>query len=824
MAIEIIPLNGKSPYIDYEAFEESVHKVLHYTCTNAKVYIFNKIPIPISTDVDIDLLLVLIIENKDKNYYKIDENRSFYNQIIPIKFLTKYKNDKLYMSGDNNDFLFLTENAEINFSEEIISLKKGLKEYLSKIIGEDNIFINHPIFFIFNNEYKAISNNYLLGSSFDFMFLDEYFRENQKEKYFCSVKKWKEDGGYEVVDFDIRKIIDRMSKDSEYGFITRKKIDAITNKKNKIDHLKEIIGNRLIIVIGKAGTGKTNRLLSLANMCINRGSGIIFLTYNRLLVYDINMTLRNICYQKKNNPIVRINTYHSFFFEICKELGILDLEKEKRYKELILKLERSTKEIFDILNHLNLDSFNENTLKTYFQNFENLDKGTKEYAVDYIDDIGYYIQDSTNINNQKKFLNKKKEAIRETYFSRSDKNNGIKLFIKDYEKYIRILYKSFNNIEEYYNEYDVENKYDILETSLALNSKREYIVNSDKKITLKGLSEHIYRVKNTLLNKYNILFVDEAQDCYEYEKELLINIFGRNNIIIANGGKEQLIQYDTLCKWKTTDDDYEHKLSSISYRSKEEIINFCNFIARKGDIDFKLKSTKSENIFGEDYDTGEIIFDFSKKNNILDLYENLKKKAFINGCKPYESILTLITPEDEQEENSEGEQKENSEGVSHKNKTRINENNFVSTTDIKEKKGSWKYFKLLEDNGYQCYNGTKSKNNIFSFDENRIIHYESCRGLEAWSVCCFRLDYFFNFKYGEKKAERFSLSEKKYNNQDLTNEKRKLIYATNWLLMALTRAIDTLYIQINDKNSYIGKLVCEYIEMNKDNKNIKVYE
>lgn len=45
--------------------------------------------------------------------------------------------------------------------------------------------------------------------------------------------------------------------------------------------------------------------------------------------------------------------------------------------------------------------------------------------------------------------------------------------------------------------------------------------------------------------------------------------------------------------------------------------------------------------------------------------------------------------------------------------------------------------------------------------------------------------------------------------------------------MALTRAIDTLYIQINDKNSYIGKLVCEYIEMNKDNKdnkNIKVYE
>jgi len=64
MAIEFYPLNGKSPYIDYEAFEESVHQVLHHTCTDAKVYIFNKIPIPISTDINIDLLLIIIVEKK----------------------------------------------------------------------------------------------------------------------------------------------------------------------------------------------------------------------------------------------------------------------------------------------------------------------------------------------------------------------------------------------------------------------------------------------------------------------------------------------------------------------------------------------------------------------------------------------------------------------------------------------------------------------------------------------------------------------------------------------------------------------------------------
>ena len=95
MAIEIIPLNGKSPYIDYKAFEESVHQVLHYTCTNAKVYIFNKIPIPISTDVDIDLLLVLIIENKDKNYYKIDKIESP-RKLTKNKQLKEYKFKRFY--------------------------------------------------------------------------------------------------------------------------------------------------------------------------------------------------------------------------------------------------------------------------------------------------------------------------------------------------------------------------------------------------------------------------------------------------------------------------------------------------------------------------------------------------------------------------------------------------------------------------------------------------------------------------------------------------------------------------------------------------------
>ena len=110
----------------------------------------------------------------------------------------------------------------------------------------------------------------------------------------------------------------------------------------------------------------------------------------------------------------------------------------------------------------------------------------------------------------------------------------------------------------------------------------------------------------------------------------------------------------------------------------------------------------------------------------------------------------------------------------------------------------------------------KSKLSIPGSYESRYLYYESCRGLEAWSVACFAIDKFFNLKRQESDAEKF-LIEDLFLNQN--NEQRKSMYAATWALMALTRVIDTLYIQINDKNSEFGKLVVDY--MNLKNKNVR---
>ena len=71
MAIEVIPINGKSPYVDYNVFEVSVKEILGSYCKNAKIFLLNNFPIVISTQIKIDLLLIIAIENIGGNYYII---------------------------------------------------------------------------------------------------------------------------------------------------------------------------------------------------------------------------------------------------------------------------------------------------------------------------------------------------------------------------------------------------------------------------------------------------------------------------------------------------------------------------------------------------------------------------------------------------------------------------------------------------------------------------------------------------------------------------------------------------------------------------------
>ena len=808
MAIEVIPINGKSPYVDYNVFEVSVKEILGSYCKNAKIFLLNNFPIVISTQIKIDLLLIIAIENIGGNYYIIkkskENNKNIYlhNQIIPVSFITEYENNILYQEEDS----LFTKDENIYFNSEIKELNWNLKKYLvEKVKLEDNnkLFIN-PLIFIFNNKVvdNIIADNILVSKNFDFHNINKYFKKSNNE-FFNSYNPWKLD--FTSVNKDVYNINNRASKDSEYGYLTKIKIERLQKQFYNIKSLPEELNNYLIMFKGKAGTGKTNRLLSIAQNHLKKGENILFLTYNKLLVYDFSLQIYSIL--KDNNEKhgqCKINTIHKFFFDLCSRLRVIRIMHNDRFNELIETLKKRVEIIYPIFINNFMNKGDKNKTLTLVQNSFLFNKAEKDEAIEL---CNYYFKVGNNMFSRENYIKYKENKTKELL----EKD----IFLEDYSNIIKNTHLILNNDKNFFQTYNIEDKIDIFKDKNYIGKDNE------NKVTEREFNKFISFHKRANKKKRTI-FIDEAQDCYFYEKEILLEIFDPKNFVISNGEKEQLIRYTELCDWSIHNnkkiDIKTHNLrdknnQNISFRIKEEIINFCNFIAQKAGIRLDLKPINSD-------DKGEIIFDFRSSPNVVSLFESMNNKGKILGARPYESILALITPR-----------------LTKKDKTadittniRINENDVILIDENRNMKGKWSHEENLNRNGFSCYSGTEgNKEPIFSFDDIRTIFYDSCRGLESFSVCCFDINYFFLKKYNDiQQSEHYRISEiyDDYGNQ-LDSEKRKQMYKTNWLLMALTRTMDTLYIQITKDNEkedsvILWNLINEYIEQNKDNKNIRV--
>ncbi len=77
-------------------------------------------------------------------------------------------------------------------------------------------------------------------------------------------------------------------------------------------------------------------------------------------------------------------------------------------------------------------------------------------------------------------------------------------------------------------------------------------------------------------------------------------------------------------------------------------------------------------------------------------------------------------------------------------------------------------------------------------------------------MACFALDKFFRQKMEEPEAAQY-LAEDLFLAGEV--EKRRRMFAATWALMAMTRVIDSLYIQLNDRDSVFGKAVTEYLAL-----------
>lgn len=265
----------------------------------------------------------------------------------------------------------------------------------------------------------------------------------------------------------------------------------------------------------------------------------------------------------------------------------------------------------------------------------------------------------------------------------------------------------------------------------------------------------VLKEDNKLAIDWDYIFIDEAQDWHPYEKIILEKVYGKSHLIIANG----LTQYMRRNKPLFWGGEIEPLV--YSRRQKSNLVEFVNKFAKEAGLKWATKNDR-------DFLGGKVII---RSNYDDDLHRELVENCSKNGCDNYE-ILFLVPPE----------------------------------MVIVDKNGNrqFKNKAQFEEAEIDVFDGTNERQKCcYTADATqcRLYQYESCRGLESWGTVCMKLDLLYDYKIKDFVDSGDTGLVKK------TPQQRLHDYVFTWLLMPLTRAIDTLIITIKDSDSEIGQIL-----------------
>lgn len=448
------------------------------------------------------------------------------------------------------------------------------------------------------------------------------------------------------------------------GLLTRRKLELITKGFLDDREYALALGNKLLINSGRAGTGKTIRLLKIAfDATLNKGARCLILTYNLALVSDIRRTIA----------------------------------------------------LAEIPDHV--DSY------------------------------------STNITSLHKFMYEVFLAFNIGVVHKTLRDGSIVTFVNQY----------LENYKDYINQLSIKLK-NIIENEGNLND---------------GLA------RNHDVIAWDYVFIDEAQDWGETEKDVILMIFGKNRTIIADG-IDQFVRSQIKCNWKRglrPFSGFHNSHVRQGLRQKVNIVSFINKFAEKVNLNWSIEP-KHELVGGKIIICSkEFDFDFHRK-----LLEECKGQ----GNKEYE-MMFLVPPRLVE--------------------TLADDGHMVQQWDNKVKKQFLKT-DLFRQNGVIIWDGTKTdlrSEYPTELNQHRLFQYDSCRGLEGWTVVCLEFDEFIRYK-----RETFKVEENPYELALESEEEKRERFVNLWSLIPLTRAIDTLVINLKDNHGRVYEIFRKLYEENPD--------
>lgn len=263
---------------------------------------------------------------------------------------------------------------------------------------------------------------------------------------------------------------------------------------------------------------------------------------------------------------------------------------------------------------------------------------------------------------------------------------------------------------------------------------------------------------------WDYIFIDEAQDWPADERDILFSIYDYRSFVLADG-VDQLVRTHRHIDWREKVDRKNTQVVPLqsSLRLKSALCNFAQAFAHNIGLE-RWEMAPNLDIYG-----GHVIVlegDYLKAESFN---ASLIEMNNSSGNKSVD-MLYCVPPR----------------------LVRHSEHGNISSL-LAER---------FEDWGLKAWDGAADETRETyptDLDQLRIVQYDSCRGLEGWTVVCLELDQFYTYKvetYGPLPDET----------QDISFDARAAAhnFAVRWLMIPLTRAIDTLVVHVASLDSPVG--------------------
>ena len=261
---------------------------------------------------------------------------------------------------------------------------------------------------------------------------------------------------------------------------------------------------------------------------------------------------------------------------------------------------------------------------------------------------------------------------------------------------------------------------------------------------------------------WDYLLIDEAQDWTNSERDIVLKLFDRGKIIVADGG-QQFVRRTNTCDWSIVKERNNIKLK-YCLRQKENIVRFINVYTQKIGV-LGGKVLTNGNMPG-----GKVII--VPECKMFEIHQREMDELVNAGNIAYDMLYLVPSAKVKHQY-----------GVS-----------FFAEKDT------------FKQRGIEIWDGTNNEcRESYSInpDEIRLLQYDSARGLEGWTVVCMNFDVFLEEKknaYIPGDVDSLLLE---------TPQERKKKYLYNWAMIPLTRAIDTIIITLKNPLSDTGVLLKE---------------